>query len=102
MATTTPTADELARRRRLLFRAWHRGTREMDLVMGRYADAHAMTMPAQDVDMFEALMEAPDPEVFAWITGAKPTPPNYETSLLQRIRVFHGAGGLRAEGFARG
>lgn len=74
----------------------------MDLVMGRYADAHAMTMALPDIDIFEALMEAPDPEIFAWITGAKPTPPNFETPLLQQIRAFHGAEGLRAEGFARG
>lgn len=102
MASITPTPDDVARRRRLLFRAWHRGTREMDLVMGRYADAHAMSMPAPDIDTFEALMEAPDPEVFAWITGAKATPANFDTPLLQQIRAFHGATGLGPEGFARG
>ena len=96
MATTIPlTTDDSVRRRRLVFRAWHRGTREMDMVMGRYADAHALTMPVPDLDTFEALMEAPDPEVFAWITGAKPTPPNYDTTLLHQIRVFHGAESLR-------
>ena len=61
----------------------------MDLIMGRYADAHAATMPAPDIDLFEALMEAPDPEVFHWISGAKPIPPNYDTSLLRSIRAFH-------------
>lgn len=66
----------------------------MDLVMGRYADAHAATMPTADIDTMEALMEAPDPEVFGWITGAKPVPANYDTNLLHRIRAFHLEGGL--------
>jgi antitoxin CptB len=81
-------ADLGVRRRRIVFRAWHRGIREMDLVLGRFADAHAATLTPGEVDDFEALMDAPDPEVFQWITGAKPTPPNYETALLQRIRAF--------------
>lgn len=86
---TPPSADDSVRRRRIVFRAWHRGTREMDLIMGRYADAHAATMPTAEIDLFEALMEAPDPEVFGWICGAKPTPANYDTALLHRIRAFH-------------
>ncbi len=84
-----PPADDSVRRRRLVFRAWHRGIREMDLIMGRFADAHAATMPSADIDTMEALLEAPDPEVFAWITRAKPTPPNYDTALLDSIRAFH-------------
>ena len=97
MASFAPAdADDSVRRRRLVFRAWHRGTREMDLVMGRYADAHAATMPREDIDTMEVLMEAPDPEIFAWITGAKPTPANYDTDLLRSIRAFHlDAGRLR-------
>ena len=83
-------ADPGVRRRRLVFRAWHRGTREMDLVMGRFADANAATLDDREVDEFEALMDAPDPEIFKWVTGAVPTPANYETALLQRIRAFHG------------
>ncbi len=86
-------ADEGVRRRRLVFRAWHRGTREMDIVMGRFADAHAATLPVNEIEVFEALMEAPDPEVFAWITGAKPTPANYDTALLRQIRAFHTSAG---------
>ena len=61
----------------------------MDLIMGRFADAHAATLDADEIDQFEALMEAPDTEVFHWVSGAKPTPGNYETPLLQRIRDFH-------------
>ncbi len=89
-------ADQGIRRRRIVFRAWHRGTREMDLIMGRFADAHAATLANDEVDQFEALMEAPDTEVFHWVTGSKPTPDNFETPLLQRIRDFHAVVATRA------
>ncbi len=49
------------RRRRILFRAWRRGMREMDLVMGQFADANLPTMTEAELDEFERLMEAPDP-----------------------------------------
>lgn len=88
-------ADDGVRRRRLVFRAWHRGTREMDLLMGEFADAHAASLSVDDLDAFEALMEAPDPEVFGWLTGAKPTPPNYDTPLLRQMRAFHTHAGPR-------
>lgn len=82
-------AEARVRRRRLVYRAWHRGTREMDLIMGHFADRHAATLTDGEVDEFEALMEAPDPDIFRWITGSLPTPGNYDTALLRRIRAFH-------------
>ena len=57
------------RRRKILFRAWRRGMREMDLVMGQFADANLPAMSEADLDEFERLLEAPDPQVLAWITG---------------------------------
>ncbi len=84
-----PDADASVRRRRLVFRAWHRGTREMDFVMGRFADRHAATLTLAEIDAFEALLDAPDTEVFQWITGQSPTPGNYDTALLRLIRAFH-------------
>ena len=86
-------ADDSVRRRRLVFRAWHRGTREMDLIMGRFADAHAASLSVADLTAFEALMEAPDPEVFGWITGTKPVPPNYDSPVFRRILSFHSVAG---------
>ena len=90
MSGFEPTAAEASvRRKRLVFRAWHRGMREMDIIMGRFADRHAAAMSDDEVDQFEALMEAPDPEIFRWITGSLPTPGNYDTALLRRMREFH-------------
>ena len=77
------------RRRRLRFRAWHRGTREMDLLMGRFADAELARLPDAEIDEFELLMEAPDRDVFSWLTGELALPGNYDTAVFRRLRAFH-------------
>ncbi len=89
-------SDETAvRRRRIAFRAWHRGTREMDLIMGRFADAELATLGEVGLDRFEALMELPDPELYKWVSGEAPVPPDVDGDFLARIRAFHTAtGGL--------
>ena len=70
MSGTTRSSDGLDfRRRQLLFRAWHRGMREMDLIMGRFADATVGQLTPDELAEFEQLMEAPDRELLAWITG---------------------------------
>jgi antitoxin CptB len=75
-----------ARRRRILFRAWRRGMREMDLVMGHFADAELPAMSAAELDEFERLLDAPDPSVLAWITGEEPVPAGHDTPLFARLR----------------
>jgi antitoxin CptB len=87
--TTRSSADLDHRRRKVLFRAWHRGMREMDLIMGRFADAEIGTMPDSDLDVFELLIEVPDRDLLAWITGEKPTPDNYLTDVFRRLKSFH-------------
>jgi antitoxin CptB len=76
-----------ARRRRILFRAWRRGMREMDLVMGQFADAHLPDLSEGELDAFERLLDAPDPSVLAWITGEEPVPAPYDTPLFARLRL---------------
>lgn len=78
-----------ARRRRLRFRAWHRGMREVDLLLGRFADAHAENLDADEVAGFEALMDLPDPLVLAWITGEEVIPEEANSPILQRIVAFN-------------
>ena len=86
----SPSNEELdVRRRRLRFRAWHRGTREMDLLLGRFADAEMARLDEHDIGVFEALIEVPDPDLYNWITGAEETPALYDTPLLRRLRDFH-------------
>jgi antitoxin CptB len=77
------------RRRRLLFRSWHRGIREMDLIMGRFADAHLASLGESELDAYERLIEVPDQILYAWISGEAPAPADYETPLLKRLRDFH-------------
>jgi antitoxin CptB len=77
------------RRRRLVFRAWHRGTREMDLVMGRFTEAQVAAMTDDEVGDLERLMEANDRDVFDWVSGMAPVPANYDTPVFRRLRAFH-------------
>lgn len=79
------------RRRRLLFRAWRRGTREMDLLLGRFADSHIADLSEHDLADFEALMDVPDDLLFAWITGGELVAAGYATPLLSAIVSFHAA-----------
>ena len=86
-----------ARRRRMLFRAWRRGLREMDLVMGGFADANLPAMSEAELDEFERLLDAPDPEVLAWITGDAPVPAAFDTPLFARLRLAPAASQRDAE-----
>jgi antitoxin CptB len=86
---TTRSSEGLdARRRRLLYRAWHRGTREMDLIMGRFADAMIGTLTDAEIDEFERLSEQPEPDLYAWITGDRPVPADCDTGLFRKLRSF--------------
>jgi antitoxin CptB len=77
------------RRKRLKFRAWHRGTREMDLIVGRFADSVVPTLDEPALTEFEALIEASDPDLYDWIVGATPPPAVYDTETFRRLRAFH-------------
>ena len=73
------------RRRRILFRAWRRGVREMDLIMGRFADAHLPTMNEDELAEFERLLDVPDPQALAWIIGGEHPPREFDTPLFARL-----------------
>ncbi len=83
------TADLDPRRKKILFRAWHRGMREMDLIMGRFAEANIDRMDDATLDVFEALIEVPDRDLLAWITGKEPTPTNYDSEVFRALKAFH-------------
>lgn len=78
------------RRKRALFRAWHRGTREMDLVMGRFADREIRTMSDADLAEFERLLDLAEADVFGWVTGQVPPPADLDPGLLARLAEFRG------------
>jgi antitoxin CptB len=90
MSGTTRSSEGLdERRRRLLFRAWHRGMREVDLITGRFADAHIGTLTDAEVAEFERLMDVPEPDLLAWIMGAIDTPAQFDTALFRKMRDFN-------------
>ncbi|WP_350333966.1 succinate dehydrogenase assembly factor 2 [Coralliovum pocilloporae] len=89
MFGTTRSSDGLDdRRKRILYRAWHRGTREMDLFLGRFADVALEAMTDEELDVFETLMNAADQDLTTWVTGKNPIPPTYDTPLFHRILDF--------------
>jgi antitoxin CptB len=83
------------RRRKLLYHAWHRGMREMDLIMGRFADATLEQLTEAELAEFEQLIDVPDRELLAWVTGEAAAPARYDTPLFRRLREFHLGGGGR-------
>lgn len=87
--TTRSSADLDVRRKKILFRAWHRGMREMDLIMGRFADARIGELSEEDLAEFERLIEVTDRDLLGWITGEIETPSNYDTHLFRRLKAFH-------------
>lgn len=87
--TLRSSSDLDIRRRKALFRSWHRGIREMDLVLGRFADAEIGNLSDAELDEYEQLMEVPDRDLFQWLTGEVAAPGNYATPTFARIRAFY-------------
>jgi antitoxin CptB len=76
------------RRKRLLFRCWHRGTREMDLILGRFADITIAELSDDELAQLERLIEAPDPDLYTALTGGKPLADEDQGALFDRIKAF--------------
>ncbi|MEJ0061063.1 MAG: succinate dehydrogenase assembly factor 2 [Terricaulis sp.] len=76
------------RRKKLKFRAWRRGFREIDLILGGFADRRLEALDESGLQAFEALLNAPDQEVYAWLTKAEPAPPEHDTPTLALIQAF--------------
>jgi len=91
MVETTGADDLAVRRRKLKFRSWHRGMREMDLIMGRFADAFLDAMGPAELDDYERLIELPDPELLGWVLSEQPPPADHNAAMLGRLRAFHRA-----------
>ena len=77
------------RRRRLLFRAWRRGVREMDLIVGRFTDVYIDQFDEPMLDDFERLIEVPNSDLYAWVSGESDIPANYDTAVLRQLKTFH-------------
>ncbi|MBM3541817.1 MAG: succinate dehydrogenase assembly factor 2 [Alphaproteobacteria bacterium] len=82
-----------ARRKRALYRSRHRGTQELDRLMGAFAEKYVAAMDEMQLAAFEQLLECADPNLFDWLTGRSVAPAEYEGPVLDRIRAFRPAGG---------
>ncbi|MBB5045654.1 antitoxin CptB [Rhodopseudomonas rhenobacensis] len=86
--TTRSSGDLDVRRKRLLFQCWHRGTREMDLILGQFADAEIGTLTDHEVDELEQLIELTDHELYAAVTGDAALPAQFQGGLFERIKTY--------------
>lgn len=76
------------RRKRLLYRSWHRGTREADLILGSFAEAHLAGFDAAQLKRYEALLDCADADVFDWLCRRAPPPPAYDHDVMRLLLSF--------------
>jgi antitoxin CptB len=82
------TETDEARLKKLKFRAWRRGFREADLILGPFADKHVASLTPAELTWFEALLEVPDHDIYGWIMGSLATPPEYDTEIMNQLKAF--------------
>ena len=80
--------QEDTRRKRLRYQSWHRGCKETDLILGGYCDAHLATLDDATLDIFEALLEEDDADIWAWIVEKQPIPKQEYTPIIEKLRHF--------------
>lgn len=76
------------RRKQLHFRATHRGFKEADAILGAFAALHLADLDAQELEIFAALLEVPDHELYNWLRGATPVPGRYDTPVFARLKAI--------------
>ena len=84
-AITNAETDQTIRLKRLGFQSWHRGFREMDLLLGQFADDELGQLAMDELNDYERLLEAPDWDLYAWFTGTKPVPGNWDGPAFRRV-----------------
>ena len=86
--TRETVADADSRLKRLSFRAWRRGFREADMVLGPFVDQVGPTLSDNELDELDELLNVEDQYLYAWIIGREPTPPEHDTPLMKKVQVF--------------
>lgn len=83
--------DIAMRRKKLRYRAWHRGTKEMDLILGPFADANVGQYDTKALDRLEALMSEEDPPLLKWVMGQEEPPAHVDRAFLAEVIADHSA-----------
>jgi len=76
-------------RKRLIFRSWHRGTREIDLMLGKFADAHMNGFDAEQLAAYDRFLNNSDPDIYNWLTGQEPLPPSEDNPAIRVLLAFY-------------
>lgn len=76
------------RRKRLYFRCNHRGSREADLLLAGFAERHLARLSEPQLGRLEALLDAAEPELYAWITGHAPAPAAHDNDVLELLKAY--------------
>jgi len=74
--------------KRLIYRSCYTGTKELDLVLGGFAKAHLQDLDARQLDRYEALVDAENPEIYAWVIQREPPPAEHDSDVLQMIQGY--------------
>jgi antitoxin CptB len=77
-----------ARLKKLKLRAWRRGFREADLILGPFADLYVSTFAPDELDWFEELLDVPDQDLYGWILEREPTPAEFDGPLMNKLKAF--------------
>jgi antitoxin CptB len=83
---TDPETELEIRRKRMKFQCWHRGIREMDLILGNFADKFLAELTEVELDDLSDLLDQSDPDVYQWIVGQSPVPPAFDTPVFARVQ----------------
>jgi antitoxin CptB len=82
------TDDLTTRVKRLKYRSAHRGTKELDLIFGAFAQHHLDAMSAAEIDQYEAILAADEHDIYGWLTGQVPVPPEHDNEAMAKILSF--------------
>ena len=75
--------------KKLSYQSWHRGTRELELILGGFADQHLSTFTEQELDEYQSILEKNDMDLWDWITGRVEIPSQYFNLILKMICKFY-------------
>ena len=81
--------DRDTRLKRLRFRAWHRGTKEADLLIGGFFDRHSASWNEAEIGWYETLIEEQDVDIMAWAIGAQKVPERYQSEMMTRLKTLN-------------
>ncbi|ESQ77061.1 succinate dehydrogenase assembly factor 2 [Asticcacaulis sp. YBE204] len=84
-----PETDPQARLRKLSFRAWRRGFKEADIILGNFADDYLSVMTPSQLDTFEVLLEAPDHDLYGWIIERDPVPDEHRSEIMSLLNAYY-------------